>query len=111
MTADEPDVAARLRAPLEARTTVSATSPPPVTDEVYAAYRRVFDYGDRPLNASIDAVDRSRLWTRERIHVDAGYGTERLPIHLYVPTTGSPPFQTVVYWPGWDTFWLNDIDD
>jgi len=110
-TADEPDVAARLRAPVEARTTVSATSPPPVTDEVYAAYRRVFDYGDKPLNASIDAVDRSRLWTRERIQVDAGYGTERLPIHLYVPTTGSPPFQAVVYWPGWDTFWLNDIDD
>ena len=111
MTADEPDVAARLRAPVEARTTVSATSPPPVTDEVYAAYRRVFDYGDKPLNASIDAVDRSRLWTRERIHIDAGYGTERLPIHLYVPTSGSPPFQTVIYWPGWDTFWLNDVDD
>lgn len=111
MTADEPAVAARLRAPVEARTTVSTASPPPITDEVYAAYRRVFDYGDRPLNASIDAVDSSRLWRRERVLVDAGYGTERLPIHLYVPTTGSPPFQAVVYWPGWDTFALNDIDD
>jgi eukaryotic-like serine/threonine-protein kinase len=111
MTADEPAVAARLRAPLEARTTVSATSPPPVPDDVYAAYRRVFDYGDKPLNASVDAVDPSRLWTRERIQVDAGYGTERLPIHLYVPTSGSPPFQAVIYWPGWDTFALKDVDE
>jgi dienelactone hydrolase len=111
MTADDPAVAARLRAPLEARTTASATSPPPVPDEVYAAYRRVFDYGDKPLNASVGTVERSRLWTRERVEVDAGYGTERLPIHLYVPTNGTPPFQAVVYWPGWDTFWLKDVDD
>ena len=111
MTADEPAVAARLRAPVEARRAISKTSPPPATDEVYAAYRRVFDYGNRPLNPSREGVDRSRLWTRERILIDAGYGTERLPIHLYIPTTGSPPFQTVVYWPGWDTFWLDDIDD
>jgi dienelactone hydrolase len=111
LTVDEPAVAAQLRAPVQARSTASETVMPPVTDDVYAAYRRVFDYGDRPLNASTDAVDRSRLWSRERVVIDAGYGTERLPIHLYVPTTGSPPFQAVVYWPGWDTFALNDIDD
>lgn len=111
MTAEEPAVAARLRAPIEARTTVSDTSPPPVPDDVYAAYRRVFDYGDKPLNASIETVDRNRLWTRERIQVDAGYGAERLPMHLYVPTSGSRPFQTVVYWPGWDTFALKDVDE
>ncbi|MEO5894163.1 MAG: protein kinase [Vicinamibacterales bacterium] len=111
MTADEPEIAVRLRAPLAARTTVATTSPPPVPDDVYAAYRRVFDYGDKPLNASVETVDRDRLWTRERIQVDAGYGTERLPIHLYVPTSGSPPFQTVVYWPGWDTFALDNIDE
>jgi eukaryotic-like serine/threonine-protein kinase len=111
VTSDEPAVAARLRAPLPARTTVSEKSSPPVTDDVYAAYRRLFDYGDKPLNAAVDSADRSRLWTRERIQVDAGYGTERLPIHLYLPTSGSPPFQTVVYWPGWDTFALDDLDD
>jgi pimeloyl-ACP methyl ester carboxylesterase len=32
-------------------------------------------------------------------------------LHLYVPTTATPPYQTVVYWPGWDTFFLDDIDE
>jgi formylglycine-generating enzyme required for sulfatase activity/dienelactone hydrolase len=111
LTADEPAVAARLHEPVETRTTVSVNSPPPVSDDIYAAYRRVFDYDEKPLNASVGGADRGRLWTRERIEVDAGYGTERLPINLYVPTSGSPPFQAVVYWPGWDTFALSDADE
>jgi dienelactone hydrolase len=111
VTADEPAVAARLRAPVVARTTVSETSPPPVAEDVFAAYGRLFDYGDKPLNAAVERVDRTRLWTRERVQVDAGYGTERLPVHLYVPTSGSRPFQTVIYWPGWDTFSLKDLDE
>ncbi len=31
-------------------------------------------------------------------------------LHLYLPTSGVPPYQTVVYWPGWDTFALTDAD-
>jgi pimeloyl-ACP methyl ester carboxylesterase len=31
-------------------------------------------------------------------------------LHLDLPTTGRAPFQTVVYWSGWDTFRLDDID-
>ena len=32
-------------------------------------------------------------------------------VHLYLPTTGVAPYQTVVYFPGWDTFWLDDVDE
>jgi pimeloyl-ACP methyl ester carboxylesterase len=32
-------------------------------------------------------------------------------LHLYLPSTGVAPYQTVVYWPGWDTFRLDDIDE
>jgi dienelactone hydrolase len=106
---DEPALAARLRAPME-RIAVAAAPREPVSDAVYAAYGRVFDYRRGPLNATVDRVDRLRLWTRERIQFDAGYGTERVALHLYLPTTGSPPYRTVVYWPGWDTFSLDDID-
>jgi eukaryotic-like serine/threonine-protein kinase len=111
ITRDDPAVAARLRAPIEVRTTASSVETQPVSDEIYAAYGRVFDYGKRPLNASIEAVDRTRLWIRERVLLDAGYGSERLPVHLYLPTSGAPPYQVVVYWPGWDTFTLNDVDE
>jgi dienelactone hydrolase len=51
------------------------------------------------------------VWIRHRVGVDAGYGTERLLLHLYLPTNGRPPYQTVVYWPGWDTFFLDDVDE
>lgn len=108
---DDAAVAARLRAPIVARTSATTVEPQPVSDDVYAAYGRIFDYGQRPLNASIEGVERTRLWTRERVQLDAGYGSERLPVHLYLPTTGSPPYQVVVYWPGWDTFWLSNVDE
>ena len=111
ITRDEPAVAARLRAPIGSRTTVStAAALQPVSDAVFAAYGRVFDYQRRPLNASVDSVTRTRIWTRERVQFDAGYGGERMLLYLYLPTTGTPPYQTVVYWPGWDTFALDDID-
>ncbi len=32
-------------------------------------------------------------------------------MHLYLPVNTAPPYQTVVYWPGWDTFWLDAIDE
>jgi dienelactone hydrolase len=106
---DEPALAARLRAPMK-RTDVAPSPRDPVSEAVYAAYGRVFDYRRGPLNATVDRVDRLRLWTRERIQFEAGYGTERVTLHLYLPTIGAPPYRTVVYWPGWDTFSLDDID-
>jgi hypothetical protein len=107
---DDPAVAALLRAPLQRSTVSSANVQEPVSDEVYAAYARVFDYGRGPLNPSVERTDRNRVWSRERIHFDAGYGAERVTLHLYLPASGAPPYQTVVYWPGWDTFELDDID-
>jgi dienelactone hydrolase len=112
VTTDEPAIAARVRAPIAHRTTAAAVDDrPPVSDEVYAAYGRVFDYSRGPLNASVEASETTRVWTRERIQFDAGYGGERMLLYLYLPSGGSAPFQTVLYWPGWDTFALNDIDE
>ena len=111
VTSDAPDVAARLRAPIRSRTTVStAATAQPVSDAVFAAYGRVFDYQRGPLNAVVERTDTTRLWTRERVRFDAGYHGERMLLYLYLPRTGSPPYQTIVYWPGWDTFALDDID-
>jgi DNA-binding SARP family transcriptional activator/formylglycine-generating enzyme required for sulfatase activity/dienelactone hydrolase len=109
---DEPRAASRLRAPMRSRTT---TAPDvvrePVADAVFAAYSRVFDYDRRPLEATVDDVDTTRVWIRERISFAAGYGTERVELYLYVPRHVRPPYQTVVYWPGWDTFGLDDVDE
>jgi hypothetical protein len=109
ITRDDPAVAARVRAPMESRRTASPElSRQPVSDDVFAAYGRIFDYTRGPLNAAVEATDRTRVWTRQRVAFDAGYGSERVLLDLYLPAGVSPPYQTVVYWPGWDTFGLDD---
>ena len=108
---DPPEIAARVRAPMMARTTASPElTREPVADVIYGAYARIFDYGRGALNTSVLDVRTTRVWTRERIEIDAGYGSERLRLHLYLPNGGNRPYQTVVYWPGWDTFGLDNID-
>lgn len=112
VTDDEPQVASRVRAALPARSEVSTLiTRQPVADAVYRAYGRVFDYEQGPLNAAVDEPVETRSWIRERITFDAGYGAERMVLYLYVPTVGSAPFRTVVYWPGWDTFRLDSVDE
>lgn len=112
ITQDERMTAERARAPFEFRTTVSTGADAnPVSDDIYGAYGRVFDYdSSSSLNPAIEDVQENRLWNRERIAIDAAYDSDRVMLHLYLPTSGSPPFQTVVYWPGWDTFGLDDVD-
>jgi eukaryotic-like serine/threonine-protein kinase len=111
LTRDETTIAARLRAPLTARTTGAQAISQPVGDSVYAAYSRVFDYDRDPLRYRLESVDSTRVWIRERISFDAAYGDERMIVHMYLPPHGRPPLQTVVYWPGWDTFVLDDVDE
>ncbi|HEX6576186.1 MAG TPA: SUMF1/EgtB/PvdO family nonheme iron enzyme, partial [Gemmatimonadaceae bacterium] len=112
ITRDDSLTAARMRAPVTSRTTAaSVVSRPPLSDQVYAAYSRVFDYDESELEPVVERVDTTRLWIRERITIDAGYAGGRLPLHLYRPARLNGPYQTVVYWPGWDTFWLEDADE
>ena len=112
LTDDEPTIATRVRAPMTARLTASPVMhQTPVPDAIYAAYSRVFDYDRRPLDVAVERVDTTRVWIRERVRFNAGYGNERMLAHLYRPTAGTPPYQAVVYFPGWDTFWLDDIDE
>jgi dienelactone hydrolase len=112
MTDDEPTVAARARAPMTSRTTASSVAQQaPVSDAIYAAYSRVFDYDRGPLAEAVERVDTTRVWIRERVRLSAGYGNEPMPLYMYRPTAGTPPYQTIVYFPGWDAFWLDDIDE
>lgn len=83
----------------------------PVPDEIIDAYQRIFTYDAGTLNARVEATTTARNWTRERISFDAAYGNERMVLYLYVPTTGAPPYETVVYWPGSNALGHNSIDD
>lgn len=103
---------------LEAAT--ESVEPPPVpdfdafelvSDEIFAAYRRMFGYDAIPLDARIESVDSAKYWVRERVTFDAAYGDEQMILYLYSPRDGDPPFQTVVAFPGSAALTTRSIDD
>ena len=74
---------------------------PPISDSVFAVYRRFYDYDRTPLNAVVEAADSTgRDWVMERITFDAAYGNERVIAYLFLPRNATPPYQTVVLFPG-----------
>ena len=83
----------------------------PVPDEIISAYQRIFAYDAAPLNARLEETATARNWTRERISFDAADGGDRMIVYLFLPTTGAPPYKTVVYWPGSNALGHNSIDD
>ena len=60
--------------------------------DAFRAFRRIYDYDPKPLNASVDSVDdTSPYWRRERISYDAAYD-ERMFGYLLTPKNAQPPY-------------------
>jgi formylglycine-generating enzyme required for sulfatase activity/dienelactone hydrolase len=73
----------------------------PVSDQVFATYRTLFEYDRGELAERIESADDSNPdWRVERVSFNAAYGHERVPALLYLPKKSKPPYQTVVYFPG-----------
>jgi dienelactone hydrolase len=73
----------------------------PVTDPVFKVIRGMYTYDKTPLGAVIDSVDDSNEhWRTQRISFVAAYGQERVVAYLFLPRRGTPPYQTVMYFPG-----------
>jgi len=73
----------------------------PVPDAVFQVYNEQYSYDKRDLDARIEARDEtSKDWIKEKISVAAAYDNERVPAYLFLPKNTSPPFQTVIYFPG-----------
>ena len=74
----------------------------PVSDEVFRSYiDSWYRYDAMELNAKVESADRKLDYCRrERISFDATYPNERVIAYLYLPDKASPPYQTVVWFPG-----------
>ena len=96
---DEPAAIAAARVPVSSPKLRDIIAAGQVSDEVFEAYRINFEYDRKPLNAATEFLGSDRLMTHELIEIDAAYSSPRLPIHLYLPTAASPPYQVVLYWP------------
>ncbi len=83
----------------------------PATDQVFDIYRRLYAYDRQPLNPRVLAVAESHDdWRRESIVVSAAYGGEEMKIFLFLPKRATPPFETVVFFPGSNAFRTRTIE-
>jgi dienelactone hydrolase len=82
----------------ETATEVAASA---VSEAEYSIYERLYAYDKGALNAEIESVDESSDdWVKQRITFNAAYGGERMGCYLFLPRSPSPPYQTVIYFPG-----------
>jgi tRNA A-37 threonylcarbamoyl transferase component Bud32/dienelactone hydrolase len=96
-------LAADITGPLEVPSRRDYSKETPVSDEVFRAYARLYAYDKTDLKATTEAVDDANDdWRREKVTFSAAYGNERVIAYLFLPKHSSPPFQTVVFFPGSD---------
>jgi eukaryotic-like serine/threonine-protein kinase len=73
----------------------------PVSDAVWRAYASLYEYDHSDLSPVLQSTDDSaRDWRHEIATIRAAYGNEHMSVHVLVPKRASPPFQTLVYYPG-----------
>lgn len=72
----------------------------PASEADFRIYKSVYAYDRTPLKPSMESVPQDSVdWRKEKIVIDAAYGSERLPIFLFLPVGVRPPWQTVVFFP------------
>jgi cephalosporin-C deacetylase-like acetyl esterase len=72
----------------------------PVSDQLFQVYKGLYAYDKARLNAVVESTQQTDDWKLEKITFSAAYGRERIIAYLFLPRRGSPPFQTVVHFPG-----------
>ena len=91
--------------------TAPVAIPDPVSDEVFAAKARDFEYDKVALNATVEETIDFRHWTRHLITFDGEQGEDRIPLYLYLPHRDTSRHQTVLFWPGMTVQFLESVDD
>jgi dienelactone hydrolase len=73
----------------------------PVTEAEFQIYKNQFLYDKADLNVEIQEWDKnSEDWTVEKINFDAAYENERMIAYLFLPRNSTPPYQTIIFFPG-----------
>lgn len=88
-------------ASVEARGFKDLSKQTPAPEAVFKVYKGLFSYDRRDLNVRVESRDESpKDWITEKVSFDAAYEGERVTAYLFLPVSGRPPYQTVIYFPG-----------
>ena len=105
---DNREASERLHRPIEPRKEVQ--QPEPVSDEVFAAFLRNFEYGTSPLNPKVEATEEFTDWTRHLVSFDDAATDDRIELLLYIPRSNASRHRVVLYWPTGIAQLLPDVD-
>jgi eukaryotic-like serine/threonine-protein kinase len=84
----------------------------PVSSNVFAAYKALYAYDKSlPLDARAEKTEDLDWARRERVTVRGTSGSERLPIYVFLPRTGKPPYPTVLFFPGSNAVQTERLED
>jgi eukaryotic-like serine/threonine-protein kinase len=85
--------------------------PQPITDDAFALLRGMYAYDRTPLDAdTVKVNDSLPNYRKETVSIRTAYGNERMTVHLLMPRGGSPPYQSVIWFPGDDVFFLQSSE-
>ena len=77
----------------------------PVPDSVFRFYKELYSYDHTDLEPRLQSVDdSSNYWRREKVSFRAAYGNDRVTAYLFLPKKASPPYETVIFFPGVSSF-------
>lgn len=82
----------------------------PAPDDVFKTYTAFYAYDKGELNGRVEETVSIENSSLEKVTFDAAYGQERVTAYLFLPRNASPPFQTVVYFPGVFAFIVDRLD-
>ncbi|MFC1559323.1 protein kinase [Gemmatimonadota bacterium] len=73
----------------------------PVSDEIFEIFKGQYSYDSLPLEPTLEHTNDSMPhWRVEKVTINTAYGSERMDLYIYIPKHVSPPYQTVVFFPG-----------
>jgi cephalosporin-C deacetylase-like acetyl esterase len=77
------------------------TKEKPVSDKVFAVFKSLYRYDPGPLDSVLDPVEENNeFWKKQKVTFNAAYGNERMSAYLFLPKNATPPYQTVIFYPG-----------
>ncbi|MDH4270571.1 MAG: protein kinase [Candidatus Aminicenantes bacterium] len=82
----------------------------PVSDEIFKVYKEQFAYDPHDLKAIVEKREEGPSWITEKVSFDASYANERMIVWLFLPKNATPPYQTVIYFPGSDATWYDSSE-
>jgi eukaryotic-like serine/threonine-protein kinase len=77
------------------------TKEKPVPDKVFAVFKSLYRYDPAPLDSVLDPVEEdTEFWKKQKVTFNAAYGNERMSAYVFLPKNATPPYQTVIFYPG-----------